>query len=191
MEVVAGAANAQELVELVQLHDPDVVVTDLVMPGNGITAIRRLCARGFRRIIVLTGFEDEDRIVEALEAGALGYVSKIADLEEIVIAIHQVYKFRPHYSDSTSAVLMKEIVESSYNPYNKIKPLDFNEKELEIIRLTCLDVSIQEIAEKVFLSERKVSRIKVEIKERAQISGRYGLLFYALKTGIISLSDFP
>jgi DNA-binding NarL/FixJ family response regulator len=53
--------------------------------------------RGFTRIIVLNGFEDEDRILEALEAGALGYVSKIADSEEIIIAIFQVYSFRPHY----------------------------------------------------------------------------------------------
>jgi DNA-binding NarL/FixJ family response regulator len=191
MEVVGEAASAEELVEVAQLHNPDVVVTDLVMPGNGISAIRRLLARGFTRIIVLTGFEEEDRILEALEAGAMGYVSKIADLDEIIRAIMQVHRFRPHFSDSTSLVLMKEMVESSYNPYHKIRPLNFNEKELEIIRLTCFDISIREIAAKVFLSERKVSRIKVDIRERTQVSGRNGLLFYALKTGIVSLSDLP
>jgi DNA-binding NarL/FixJ family response regulator len=191
MEVIGEAASAEELVEVTQLHNPDVVVTDLVMPGNGITAIRQLIAQRFKRIIVLTGFEEEDRILEALEAGAMGYVSKMADLEEIIRAIMQVYNFRSHFSDSTSPILMKEIVESTYNPFKKNLPIDFDEKELEIIRLTCFDVSIEEIAAKVFLSERKVSRIKVDIKERTQVSGRNGLLFYALKTGIVSLSDFP
>ena len=191
MKVIGEAASAEELVEVTQLHNPDVVVTDLVMPGNGLTAIRQLIAQRFKRIIVLTGFEEEDRILEALEAGAMGYVSKMADLEEIIRAIMQVYNFRSHFSDSTSPILMKEIVESTYNPINKNVSVDFDEKELQIIRLTCFDVSIQEIAAKVFLSERKVSRIKVDIKERTQVSGRNGLLFYALKTGIVSLSDFP
>lgn len=161
------------------------------MPGSGIMAIRELNSRRFKRIVVLTGFEEEVLIVEALEAGALGYVSKIADSEEIILAILEVFYFRPYCSDSTGPLLMKEMVESTFNPFKKNLPIDFDEKELEIIRLTCFDVSIEEIAAKVFLSERKVSRMKVEIKERAQVTGRYGLLFYALKTGIVSLSDFP
>lgn len=190
MKVVAEASNAEELVTAAELHSPDVIVTDLVMPGSGITAIRRLTSVGFNRIIVLTGFEEEDMIVEALEAGALGYVAKIAEPEEIIDAILQVYKFRSHYSDSSSSVLIKEMVESSYNPFNKI-PIDFDEKEVEIIRLTVLGASISEIAAKVFMSERKVSRLKGEIRERAQVSGRNGLLFYALKAGIVTRSDFP
>ena len=191
MEVIAQAGNAQELIEAAQRLHPDVIITDLVMPGDGITAIRQLSARGFERIIVLTGFDDEDLIVEALEAGALGYVTKIAEREEIMTAILQVYQFRPHCSNSTSPILMKEMAASSYNPYKKIKMLDFTEEELEIIRLTCFGLTIQEIAARIYLSERKVSRLKVKIKEQTEVSGRHGLLFYALKTGIINLSDLP
>jgi len=191
MEVVARASTAEELVNASELHHPEVIITDLVMPGNGVTAIRQLSARGFERIIVLTGFDDEDLIIEALEAGALGYVAKIAEREEIITAILQVYRFRPHCSNSTTPILIKEMAESSYNPYKKIKPLNFTEEELEIIRLTCFDLTIQEIAARIYLSERKVSRLKVKIKEETEVSGRYGLLFYALKTGIISLSDLP
>jgi len=189
--LIARAATAEELIKAAQLHHPDMVITDLVMPGNGITAIRQLSARGLERIIALTGFDDEDLIIEALEAGALGYVAKIAEREEIITAILQMYQFRPYCSDSTSRILMKEIAESNYNTYKKIKPLNFTEKELEIIRLTSFDLTIQEIAARIYLSERKVSRLKVKIKEETKVSGRYGLLFYALKTGIISLSDLP
>jgi DNA-binding NarL/FixJ family response regulator len=191
MVVVGKAADAEELVRVAQYHEPDVIVTDLVMPGEGITAIRRLVALGFQRIVVLTGFEDEDRILEALESGALGYVTKIADKEEIIRAILQVYRFQPYCSDATSSALMKQLAKSSYDPYKKISPLNFSEQELEIIRLTCFDLTIGEIAKKVYLSPRKVSRLKEKIKEDTAVSGRYGLLFYALKTGIIKLSDFP
>jgi DNA-binding NarL/FixJ family response regulator len=191
MEVIAQAGDAAELVEIAQLHQADVIITDLVMPGNGLTAIRQLMARGFNRIIVVTGFEEEESILEALEAGALGYVAKIADSGEIITAILQVYRYRPHCSDSTSPLLMKEMAKSSYNPYKKLKPLNFDEKELEIIKLTCFDKRIEEIAAMTYLSERKVSRIRKDLIERTEVSGRFGLLFYALKTGIVSLNDFP
>jgi DNA-binding NarL/FixJ family response regulator len=190
MHVVGKAANAFELVEAAQLHQPDVVITDLVMPGEGVTAIRQLAARGFNRIVILTGFEDEDHILEALESGALGYVSKTADREEIIEAIMQVYKFRPHCSNSTSPLLMKELAKSSYNPYSKNKPLDFDEAELQIIKLTCRGLTIGAIAGKVYKSEREVSRTKKEIVEKTEVTGRFGILFYALKTGIVRLSDF-
>lgn len=191
MEVVARAATAEELIKAAQLHHPDVIITDLVMPGNGITAIRKLVALGFGRIVVVTGFEEEDRILEALESGALGYVAKIAEREEIITAILQVYKFRPHCSDSTSPTLMKELVNSTFDPYKKVKPLNFSENELDVIRFTCFGLTIQEIAARLFLSERKISRLREKIKQETEVSGPYGLVFYALKTGIITLGDLP
>ena len=191
MEVVGRAANADELVEAAKVHNPDVIITDLVMPGNGITAIRKLASCGFERIIVITGFEEEDRILEALESGALGYVAKIAEREEIIAAILQVYKFRPHCSDTTSPTLMKELVKSTFDPYKKVKPLDLTEEELEIVRLTCFGLTIGEIAARLFLSPGKVSRVKEKIKREAEISGPHGLIFYALKTGMITLGDLP
>ena len=190
IQVVGKAASADELVEAAQEHQPDVIVTDLVMPGEGVTAVRQLVARGFNRIVILTGLEDEDHILEALESGALGYVSKTADREEIIEAILQVYRFRPHCSNSTSPLLMKELAKSRYNPYSKIKPPNFDEVELEIIRLTCQGFTIKEIAGKVYKSERQVSRIKDNIVEKTKVTGRFGILFYALKTGIVRLGDF-
>ena len=191
MDVVGRAANAWELVEVAQLNQPDVIITDLVMPGEGVTAIRRLVAHGFNRIVILTGFENEDHILEALESGALGYVSKIAEREEIITAIMQVYQFRPHCSNTTSPLLMKELAKSSYNPYLKMEPQNFDELELQVIKLTCLGLTINEIAGNVFQSERQVSRIKDDIVKKTKVTGRFGILFYALKTGLIRLSDFP
>lgn len=191
MQVIAGAANASELVEAAEIYQPDVIVTDLAMPGSGITAIRQLVARGFLRIVVLTGLEEEVLIVEALESGALGYVAKNADAEEIIEAILQVYRYRPHCSNSTSPLLMKEITQSSYNPYQKNSSFNFDKTELEIIRLTCLGHTIAEISRTVYVSPRKISRIKEKIIEETQVTGRNGLLFFALKTGIVSLHDLP
>jgi DNA-binding NarL/FixJ family response regulator len=86
---------------------------------------------------------------------------------------------------------MKGMAQSTFNPYEKMRPLNFDETDLEIIKLTCLGLTIEEIAAKVYLSKRKVSRIKEKIREETKVSGRYGLLFFALKTGIVSISDFP
>lgn len=186
MEVVAEAANALQLIERVHQYQPDVIITDLIMPGDGITAINQLFDEGFVRIIAVSSFEDEDLIVEALEAGALGYVRKNADRDEIVEAVKQVFQFRPHYSESTSPLLLKEILSSTFNPYKKLKPALFTEQEIKVITMICEGKTNEEIAKEIFSSLRNVERIRKEILEKMNVKKTTGLVFYATKTGLFN-----
>jgi len=101
MQVIAEARDATQLLKMVRSLEPDVVVTDLRMPGDGIKAIQQLSEEGFLRIIAISSFENDDLIIEALEAGALGYVMKNANRGEIEEAIKLVFDFIPYYSQST------------------------------------------------------------------------------------------
>lgn len=184
IEVVGEAANAGQLLQVVHQCKPDVIITDLIMPGDGIKAIRELCAEGFVRIIAVSAFEEEGLIVEALEAGAMGYVRKNANREEIIEAVYQVFHFRVHYSDSTSPLLMKEILRSTFNPYKKIKPVDFTETELKVIILICEGKTLNRIAGEIFASRRNVNRIHKAILQKMKVKTKAGLIICATKSGL-------
>lgn len=184
MEVIAEAADAYQLIERVHRYHPDVIITDLIMPGDGIEAIRQLFAEGIVRIIAVSSFEDEDIIVEALEAGAMGYVRKNANREEIIEAIKDVSRFRPHYSDSTSTLLMKEILSSTFNPYKKLNPASFTETELKVITLICEGKTIDDISGQIFTSRRNVNRIRNAILQKMKVKTTAGLIIYATKSGL-------
>jgi len=184
MEVVGEAADAHQLIEIVRQCEPDVVITDLIMPGDGIKAIGQLFDKKFQRIIAVSSFEDEDLIVEALEAGAMGYVRKNADRREIIEAVKQVFRFRPHYSESTSSLLMKEILDSTFNPYKKLKPALFSELQLKVITLLCEGKTNDEIAVEIFSSLRNIERIRSAIMEKMKVKTKAGLTIYAVKNGL-------
>ena len=103
IQLIGEAVNGKELIELAAKQIPDVILTDLIMPvKDGVEAIKELFSRGIKRIIALSTFDSERLIVDALEAGAIGYILKNAQRGEIVEAIIKVYNFKPYYCSSTT-----------------------------------------------------------------------------------------
>lgn len=91
LEVVGTAGDGAEAVALVERLAPDVVLMDLQMPGmDGVAATRAIVARGGTDVLILTSFSDADRIVAALDAGAVGYLLKDAEPDEVVQGVRQV-----------------------------------------------------------------------------------------------------
>ena len=185
IELTAEAVNGKELIRLVNHHNPDVVITDLMMPLiNGVEAIKEIHKRGVKRIIALSSFDNEHLIVEALEAGALGYIIKNAQRGEIVEAIKTVYNLIPYYCSSTSARLVKRISESKFNPYTKVNLDLFSEKEKVIIRLICEEKSSEEIAGILFMGKRTVEGIRAKILAKMNVKTVAGVAIYAIKNSI-------
>ena len=185
IEILGEAGNGKHLIELVNEHTPDVVLTDLIMPGlDGVKAIKEIFKNGFTRIIALSTFDSEHLIVEALEAGALGYVLKNAQKGEIIEAIKTIYDFIPYYCKSTSSRLVKLISKSKFNPYTKSNLDLFSEKEKEIIRLICEEKSSEEIGKILFMSKRTVDGIRVKILIKMNVKTVAGVAIYAIKNSI-------
>ncbi|ACU60386.1 response regulator transcription factor [Chitinophaga pinensis] len=189
--LVGQANNGRELLELLTSVEADVVMTDLKMPlMDGITATRALLQRNPDiKIIALSMFDEEELIVEMLEAGAKGYLLKNADKQEIIEAINSVYEDHIFYCRQTSARLAAMIVKSRFNPPRENNAVTFTDREKEIIRLICQQFTAQEIGDKIFLSKRTVEGHRTRILEKMNVKNTAGVVVFALKNNLISEAE--
>jgi two-component system response regulator NreC len=184
--LVGEAADGKELVRLVMENKPDVILTDIRMPVmDGISAAKKILEISPDVSIVgLSMFDDEGHIVEMLEAGARGYLLKNADKSEIIDAINTVFQGDLYYCKHTSYTLAKMISSSKFNPHKRKEKIEFSERELEIIRLICEQLTNKEIAEKLYLSTRTVEGHRLKIQEKMHAKNTAGIVIMALKLGL-------
>lgn len=185
--ICAEAENGNQLIRLVNLHKPDIVITDINMPElDGIEATKILSkANPTLGIIALSMYDDDDLIIDMLEAGARGYLLKNAHKDEIIKAIDTVNLGNPYHCQHTNKKLLKLIKESKYNPYSGKPKALFDDKELTIIKLIYEQKTAKEIAETIFLSPRTIEGLKLKIMEKMEVTNTVGLAIYAMKHNII------
>jgi DNA-binding NarL/FixJ family response regulator len=186
IQLIAEARNGIQLVTLVETHMPDVVLTDIQMPEMDGLEATRVISKKFPPvgIIALSMFNDDDLIMDMLEAGAQGYLVKNAHKKEIVEAIKTVARHEPYYCSQTSLKLAKLIANSRFVS-GKIadKPV-FSHKETEIIRLICKEFSNKEISEAMHHSIRTIEGYREKIMEKMEAKNTAGIVVYAIRTGI-------
>ncbi|MES2645442.1 MAG: response regulator transcription factor [Bacteroidota bacterium] len=181
--LVAAASDGQELLELVEKHQPNVVITDIKMPiMDGIEATRKIQSNWPDiGIIGLSMFDEEDLIIEMLEAGALGYLVKNADKNEVIEAIEAVSCNEFYYCKETSNRLAVMISKNKSRHYVRKKVVEFTEKEIEIIQLICKEYTTKEIGDKLFLSTRTIDGHRLKILEKMEVKNTVGMVVYALQ----------
>jgi DNA-binding NarL/FixJ family response regulator len=185
--LVGQASDGHELLQLVDETKPDMVLTDIKMPRlDGISGAKILLQRYPQlKIIALSMFEEEDLIVEMLEAGAKGYLLKNADKKEILEAIITVNEGNIFYCKHTTAHLASLIVKSKFDSRIKGHSNLFTDREKDIIRLICRQHTAQEIGDLLFLSKRTVEGYRTRILEKMDVKNTAGVVIYALKHNII------
>jgi len=188
IEVVGEAENGREAVAETDRLQPDVILMDLVMPEmDGIEAIRRITAQQPEaRILVLTSFAADDKVFPAIKAGALGYLLKDSEPEELVGAIHQVHRGE---SSLHPAVARKLLQELSRPPKKPPTPEPLTEREVEVLRLVAQGRSNQEIAEELVISEATARTHVSNILRKLHLASRTQAALYALREGLASLDD--
>lgn len=188
IQIIGEADHGEKLVLLAKQLQPDVILTDLRMPVmDGITAIKEIHAFDTSiRMIALSSFDNEQMIVDALEAGALGYIVKNAQKGEIFEAVKMVYGFTPYYCKTTSIKLVKLISQSSFNPHKNQKTDTLNPKEKEMIKLICEEKTSKEIGKELFMSVRTVESWRRKISEKINTKTAVGITIYAIKNSIYS-----
>jgi DNA-binding NarL/FixJ family response regulator len=189
IHIVGEAQNGLELIELTRLHNPEIILTDIKMPVmDGIEAARKITALNKDvGIIGLSMFDEDELIIDMLEAGAKGYLLKNCDKQELIEAITTVYHGNCFYCKNTSKKLIDMIAKSKFNPYKKKAKPEFSERETEIIQLICDGLSSKEIGDKLYISDRTVEGHRHRIMEKMDVSNIAGLIVYALKNGICKL----
>ncbi len=186
VELVDEAGNGEELIRLARKWEPDVILMDIVMPvRDGIAATAYLAEHcPAISVIALSMFNEDNLIVDMLEAGAKGYLLKNADKKEILEAIRSVYRQVPYYCRSTSAKLAQLIARSRYDPYKKTDLIKFTDKEIQIMKLVCEELTNKQIGAKLFISDRTVEGIRLRLQEKLNVKSTTGIVIYAIKQGI-------
>ncbi len=185
VEVVLECANGQELLEGVKTQAVDIVLLDLEMPVmDGMECMRRLRQEhpGVKAI-VLSMHSEERFIVHLMELGAVGYVPKTAQPHEIEEAVRSVASSGYHFTELVSRVLLHGLVQKKkVKPtFKEVDPL--TERELDVLRLICQELTTPEIADKLFISPRTVEGHRNSILLKSGARNTAGIVVYAMTKG--------
>jgi NarL family two-component system response regulator LiaR len=186
--VVAEAENGAQAVDLARTALPDVILMDIVMPGmDGVEAIRQIMhANPGARIITLTMYRNEQYMLDAIRAGARGYLLKTVDAGELITAIRAVHR-GDYLIDPIVATRVLSELHMSVPDLPHVEPL--TEGEMTVLRLVALGTENREIAQTLHYSVYTVSNRLRTIYEKLHVSNRTQAALYALRQGWVSLDE--
>jgi len=185
MELVGEAASGQEGVEKALALKPDIILMDLLMPEkDGVTALKEIKDQWQEaRILVLTSFLEDDKVFPAIENGALGYLLKDTQPDELLDAIRRIYRGETMLHPSIAKKIMQRIQESS-DANKKVDGQELTERELDVLRLLAQGDGDREIAEKLVVSERTVHFHVGNILSKLHLANRTQAALYAIRKGL-------
>jgi len=187
LKLVGEAENGISLLQLIERQRPDVILLDLKMPEmDGIEVIKRIrVSHPDIKILMLTTYNDEHFILHLLELGANGYLLKNAEPDEIKKAIHFIHENDYYFNHLVSSTMLRAIMRKNGNGSKSPDAVKLNERELDVLKFICKELTAGEIAEKIFLSARTVEGIRANLIEKVGAKNTAGLVLYAVKNGII------
>jgi NarL family two-component system response regulator LiaR len=183
VELAGEASDGAEAVELARQSLPDVVLMDLVMPGvDGIEATRRIRDLSpSTKVIVLTSFDDDERVFPAIKAGAAGYLMKDVPPAELAEAVRRVHRGEALVAPSVAAKLMQEVAG------RKPAGANLTERELDVLRLVARGLSNKLIARELVVSEKTVKTHVSNILAKLHLADRTQAALYAVRERLVGL----
>ena len=188
IEVVGEAANGSEALKMVKELEPNVVLMDIAMPiMDGLEATRRIRKEFPRtRVLVLTQYDDKEYVFPVIEAGASGFISKVAASSELTAGIRSVYHGDSYLSPSVTKLLVEEYQHGgrrvSHDPYEQL-----TNRERDVFKLVAEGHTTQEIADILKVSSKTVEGHKTNLMAKLGVHNRIELVKYALRKGIITI----
>jgi DNA-binding NarL/FixJ family response regulator len=189
IEVVGEAANGREALEQIKKLAPHIVLMDLAMPiMSGLDAIRRI-RKEFPsiKVLALTQYDDSDYVIPVIEAGARGFVTKMAAFSELASAIQAVNKGESYLSPSAAAALVAECQQKTAGENDQDIYNCLSDKEKEVLRLVAEGHTAREIAELLMVSPKTVEWYKTNLMNKLDLHNKTDLIKYAIRRSLISL----
>jgi DNA-binding NarL/FixJ family response regulator len=185
---VAGANSMAETLAFLEKNIIDVVLMDINMPdGSGIEATEKIRALyPSVKIIALTMHDDISIITKMIKAGASGYVLKRTNMNEVTEALRIVHRNGKYLSINTQNIIMENLGSATEqtDPEEDARP-SLSSREIEVLNLVAREYSNEQIAEKLFISERTVEAHRRNIFIKTKTKSIVGLMKYAIRKGLI------
>lgn len=185
IEVAGEAANGKVAVELAASLTPDVVLMDLVMPEvDGISATRQITALGkSTRVIALTSFVEDDKVIPAIQAGAVSFLLKDVAPTDLIDAIRAAYRGEARLHPQVMRKLMDQVTAQPSPP--KLITSELTEREMEVLSLVAQGMSNHEIAARLVISEKTVKTHVSNLLSKLGLEDRTRLAIYAIRNGLV------
>jgi NarL family two-component system response regulator LiaR len=184
-EVVGEAKNGAEAVKLTEEHIPNVVLMDLIMPGmDGVEATRLIKNISPRtQIVVLTSYHEDEHIFPALQAGALSYLLKDVEMDDLAEAVKKAALGEAVLNPHVAARVILEIQGNKENEFNPLS--DLTNREMEILKLIADGSSNNEIANHLVISMHTVKGHVSNILSKLHLADRTQAAVYAWQKGVV------
>jgi len=188
VEAVKDAENGKELLTLMKYEAPEVAIVDLQMPVmDGAETCENIIQKfPDCKIIVLTMHDSEKYILHMMELGVHAFLLKNTEPEELELAISAVVEKDFYHNDLVATVLRKNMKNKGAGQRPVFQNVELSDREKQIIKLVCQELTIKEIGVKLFISENTVRNHRVNIMEKIGVNNMVGLVKYAYETGLVS-----
>ncbi len=187
--VLFEADNGKEFTEKIKAGpEPDIVLLDINMPVMDGYATAAWIKTNYPeiKVLALSMYDEEDAIIKMLKNGARGYILKDSHPSELKAAIESLAAKGFYYSEMVTGRLMRSILDDPGN--GKAAEDNLTDRELEFLKLTATEMTYKEIADQMHLSPRTIDGYRDALFEKLNIKSRVGLVLYAIKNGIVSIS---
>jgi DNA-binding NarL/FixJ family response regulator len=186
LEVVAEASNGSEAIGIALKQEVDLAILDIAMPSlTGLQAARELKRRRpDTRILVLSMYENEQYLYEALKAGASGYVAKTVADRDLVEACRAAMRGEPFLYPGAMSALIRDYLYRARND-QPVREDPLTPRELEVVKLVAEGYSNRQIAQTMIISGKTVERHRANILEKLGMQDRVELTRYAIHRGLV------
>ncbi len=183
--IVGEASDGGEAIEVALEQMPDVVLMDLNMPTvSGVEATRRIVEEAPTiKVLILSATGEEADVLEAVKAGAGGYLLKSATSDELADALRRVRAGEPVFTPSLAGLVLNEFRRVAGGEATPAEP-KLSPRENEVLKLVAKGYTYREIAEKLFISVKTVQNHVQNILTKLQLKKRYELMRYAIQRGL-------
>lgn len=186
MRVVAQAANGEEAISLARIHQPDVLLLDINMPGiDGVEVTRRITAELPEvNVLILTMYRRNDYVMKAIKAGASGYLLKEVEMAEMLSAIRSVAQGDAVLDPSVAKRVLADIRGEGQPVKSKVES-QLAERDVDILRLLAQGLGNQDIADQLHLSEKTVRNRLSQVFKQFGLNNRTEAALFAVRIGLV------
>ena len=183
---VCEASSGQETLNLIPIERPNLIVSDMTMEGMSGVDLTRAVKDKYPEIgvLILSMHNDEEYIMDALNAGAMGYLTKDAPTDEILSAIANISNGKMHYCSSLTDILARQIIRKNKQE-NTVESKRITEREIEVLQLIIKGFSNKEIADKLIVSKRTVDNHRFNLMKKLSANNTADIVRIAYENDLV------